>query len=347
MSDSGFSFKGIRQFIEKLHFSRKRLYISFSRVYPSGFRLDLEQLLVYGGFEAHPALFLGPTMILGFLVLFIGLLMPFTLYSEFDPLFALYAFLGFFTVQLLSYMVIYFRAEDRSARVEKILPDAIQLIASNIKAGMTPFAAIRLAARPDFGPLETELKRATVHALGERSFAVSLMSITERIKSESLRRAMGLFTTSMKSGGHLADLLEETAKDISESQSLKNEMVANTKTYLLFIMFTVALGAPVLLAISIHFVSMSDSLKSKMGSSELVGELGMGGGENSITVEFLTNASYIIIFITTGLASAMIGVITEGKEKYGAKYMPILTTIALVLFYFARIGVSSFIGGTF
>ena len=326
---------------------RKRLYISFSRMYPSGMREDMGKLLVFGGYEEHPALFIGPTVVLSLLVLAIGFLLPFSLYGEFDPMFALYSVLGFSAVHLLSYMVVYFRAEDRSTRVEKILPDALQLIASNIKAGMTPFAAIRLAARPDFGPLETELKKATVHALGESSFALSLMSMTERIRSESLKRAMGLFTTSMKSGGHLADLLEETSKDIAESQSLKNEMVANTKTYLLFIMFTVALGAPVLLAISIQFVSMSDSLKAKMGSSELVGELGMGGGENSITVEFLTNASYGIILITTALASAMIGVITEGKEKYGAKYMPILATIALIVFYFGRIAVSGFIGTTF
>ncbi len=328
-------------------FSRQRVYRTFAKAYPGSFRKSMKQLLVYAGYDCSADLFLGPAMVLGLLVGSILLLFPFALFGGFHYLFALYALIGFALVHLLSYLVVYFHAEDRARRVEKVLPDALMLIASDIKAGMTPFAAIRLAARPEFGPLEVELKRATVHALGEGSFAASLMYMTERINSECLRRAMGLFTTSMKSGGHLAEILEETARDIAETQSLKNEMISNTKTYLMFIMFTVALGAPILLAVSLQFVTMSEALKANIGSSELVSGLGMGGGESQITLEFLTTASYVIILLTSILASSMLGVIIEGKEKYGVKYAPFMFAVAMVVFYFGRIAISGMIGETF
>lgn len=331
----------------KMVFSKDRVYQTFSKLYPASLRASMGKLLVYAGYSCPVSLFLGPVLILSLLLSLILLLIPFSLFGFFDPFFVLYALIAFSTVHLLSYLVVYFHSEDRAARVESVLPDALQLIASNIKAGMTPFAAIRLAARPEFGPLESELNKATIHALGEGSFADSLMYMTARINSEPLRRAMGLFSTSMKSGGHLADLLEETARDLAETRALKADMIANTKTYLMFILFTVAFGAPVLLAISLHFVGMSESLKANVGSSELVSGLGMGSTDTVITIEFLTNASYAIIFLTSILASAMIGVITEGKEKYGAKYAPFIFAIGIVVFYFGRIAVGSVIGNAF
>ena len=44
-------------------------------------------------------------------------------------------------------------SESKGRYVEKILPDALQLIASNIKAGLTTESALVASSRPEFGPL--------------------------------------------------------------------------------------------------------------------------------------------------------------------------------------------------
>ena len=280
-------------------------------------------------------------------MLLIFALFPWSVYGEFSLLYFLAGTGAFAGVQILSYMVLYFRVENRASRVEKALPDALQLMSSNIKAGMTPFAAIQLAAKPEFGPLEKELKRATVVALGTGSFVGSLLHITTRIRSETLRRAMGLFVTSLKSGAQLARLLDETARDIRESKMLKQEMLANTKTYTMFIIFIIIIGAPVLLAITIHFVELTESMRAKMLAGELTGTLGISTAPSEITVEFLIKISYVILFVTSFLSSAMLGVITEGKEKYGAKFLPFMLIGTFVVFLIARTAVSSFFGYTF
>ena len=45
--------------------------------------------------------------------------------------------------------------------------------------------------------------------------------MAKRIDSPILDRAMKLFAASMKSGGHLAQLLEDLANDIAETKALK------------------------------------------------------------------------------------------------------------------------------
>ena len=64
-----------------------------------------------------------------------------------------------------------------------------------------------------------------------------------------------------------------------------------------------------------------------------------------ITVKFLTYVAVFSLLATSGLASMMMGVITEGKEKYGVKFMPLMVTGSLVVFFLARVLIGNFFGG--
>ena len=99
-------------------------------------------------------------------------------------------------VHFLIYLLIYFKVADRTKRVEDSLPDALHLIAANLRAGMTPFQAMKVSARKEFGPLKEEIEYATTKALGTESFSKALLNMNNRIKSSILERSMKLFTTS-------------------------------------------------------------------------------------------------------------------------------------------------------
>jgi archaellum biogenesis protein FlaJ (TadC family) len=191
--------------------------------------------------------------------------------------------------------------------------------------------------------LKDELDYVTTKAFAAESLADALRSMSSRVKSTFLDRAMKLFASALRSGGKVAQLLEETGQDIAETRSLKKEMVTTTKTYTMFILFTVTFGAPVLLAISVHFLDVITKVQSNIGD---VG-FGMSGlmGEILITTSFLFKAAIVILLLTAIFASMLIGTIKEGKAKYGLKLAPVIIGMTFMVFIIARIVIEKVITG--
>tara|TARA_Y100000310_G_scaffold343799_1_gene453091 strand:- start:3027 stop:4016 length:990 start_codon:yes stop_codon:yes gene_type:complete len=324
---------------------KERLFLAITKLFPARYRKALEQQIIYSGEHINASSYLGSTTLLALLSFTGTLLIPYAFSRGFEIKYLIFGTIIFILIELTAYLLIYFKAEDRTKRVEEVLPDALQLIASNIRAGMTPFRALKLAARKELGPLKEEIEHATAKSLGIESFSRALLSISERINSEILERAMKLFTTAMRSGGHLATLLEELAKDIEETKSLKKDLVTSTKTYTAFIMFTIIIGAPLLLAISIHFIKVITAMQAKAGTTTAGFGLGMLAGEIVITADFLTNMAISMLIITGLLASILLGVIAEGKPKHGFRYAPLIITGSLVIFVVLRYAVANFFGG--
>ncbi|MBW2984341.1 type II secretion system F family protein [Candidatus Woesearchaeota archaeon] len=334
-----------------------RIYTTMARLVPIKYRKHLEQMLLYAGEKRSVDFWVGSASVLAvllFIILFLSQLIffpakeiakPEVIPLAFPPMYVVFALLSLLAVQFLVYIAIYFKAADRTKRVEESLPDALQLMSANLRAGMTPFQSMKLAARKEFGPLKEEIEYATTKALGTESFAKALLSMAKRIQSPLLERAMKLFATSMKSGGRLAQLLEDLANDIAETKALKRDLVTNTKMYSMLIMFMVIVGAPILLSVSIHFIKIISDMQATTGVAEA--EFGMAFlvGTISLTPGFLIKMSVAVLFVTSLLASMLMGVIAEGNEKYGLRYAPMVITASLAAFAVSRHVISSFFGG--
>ncbi len=319
-----------------------RLLITLSRLYPKRYVNYFKQQLIFAGEKRTAEFWLGSSVVYSAVLFMATFVVYYFLKLQF--LYAIIFFIVAIIIPIIGvYLLIYFKEEGRREQIEKALPDALQLIASNIRSGMTPFHALRLAARDEFGPLKDEFDYVTTKAFAAESLSDALRGISERVKSTFLDRSMKLFASALRSGGKIAQLLEETAQDIAETRSLKKEMVTTTKTYTMFILFTVTFGTPVLLAISIHFLTVITEVQSNMGD---VG-FGMSGlvGQIGITPSFLFQASIIILLLTTIFASMLIGTIREGKAKYGLKFAPMILGMTFMVFVIARIVVESVISG--
>src|SRR3989338_24455 len=315
---------------------KDKIYLNFARIFPNSYRNNLAKLLVYGGEKRDVDYWLGSGTVLALLMMFKIILIPWVVFGAFQRLYFIIGVIMFLFIEFLVYLVAYFKAEDRTARIERALPDALQLIAANLKAGMTPYKAIKLSARREFGPLAEEIDYATSHALGTESFETTLLRISERTNSETLDRALKLFTSAMKSGAHLAKLLEDLGNDISQTRELKNELITSTKTYTAFILFTIMVGTPLLLAISIHFVTIVSAMQEKSNISNVGFGLEFLAGKVVISPDFLTKVSIAMLVITSLLASMLLGVIKEGKEKQGLRYAPMLIIGCLTMFYVSK-----------
>ncbi len=313
-----------------------KIYFLLSKFATKTQRRGLKNKLQFAGINEEVEIWIGQIILLGLLVAIATFLAFWIVFLEPELLnMFIYSATSFVAIFLAAIIHLNAQIDDRRKRLEDVLPDAMQVIAANIRAGMTPVVALRASARPELGPLQEDIKFATTKSLGTDSFTDALSEMARKTSSELFQRIVALFSASLKSGGHLSQLLENTAADVRETQELKKELIANTKLYAMFILFTVVIGTPLLLAVSIQFSSMIGNLQETTST---------GGGVASeissiplislpLSVEFLQNSALAILVITAILASALIGVINTGAYSSGLRYAPVIA-IAAVLFFF-------------
>lgn len=305
---------------------------------PDRYKRKIRSLLLYAGSKRKPKNFFNTAFIFSLIIgLAAGALV--------SPYFV-FMFPGLFIgVFVLAHGVLILAVDKRARFVENILPDALQLMAANSRAGYIPNRALILSARKEFGPLCDEIKRAGKEMMTGKSLEEAISLIPRYIKSDILEKTVKLIIEGGRSGGNLANLLEENAEDIRRTQVLQKEVRANVFMYIIFIGFAGAVAAPVLYSLSGFLINTI----SNIGSSVVIPEtvftkipfLKFGGLD--LDPGFLFFFSIAAIFITTFFGGILIGSIASGSEKAGVKYVPIFMIIAFAI-YFAS---NSFIQGLF
>lgn len=269
------------------------------------------------------------------------------IYLTWPLCFLLFAFIIYFWLNMI--------AESRARFVERILPDILQLISSNMKSGLTTERALLASARPEFGVFSEELKLASAKVMAGERIEEALSDIASRIKSPTMERSIWLMVQGIKSGGEVADLLSQLADDLREENALKEETKAEVSMYVLLVFVSAAFGAPILFGVSSYIVGVlakqtenlviNPEQLQEITRRSPVGRLGsMGMGQLAITPEFATNFALITLAITCVCSSLVIGVINTGKEKNGVKFMPIITIMGISLFYIIRIVLDMVLG---
>ena len=340
--------------------------IFFSIFIPHSVLIKTKEWLQYAGSKDDERIWIGTRLFLSILTAAIGFLIPYSIIplynvlsgSEiyFEPqlrliLMFLFAILGFIFTSLIFYLHILYVIDGRKKMVESILPDFLFLVGNNLRSGMTPFYAFRSAIRPEFGPLSEEINLATKKSLGIQSFSDALKGLATRIDSKILSDTTRFFAQALHSGGRLAQLIETSANDIKQTNTLKKELASSTRMYVLFIIFVVVIASPMLLAVSVQFlyilssIQTDSALMSGVGDAEVSSQIGLTGGAVTITPDFMKLMGQIIILVNGLLASIFMGVIGGGKIREGLKFAPVICIIGLVLFEILLAGIGLVIGG--
>jgi len=330
-------------------------YVTIAKILPRKVRDGYRSLMVYSGVKVPGERFLGFTVIFGFLL-------------ALALAFSVMVFLGLTTNMMLTiflvcyvlfeggiYMWLWFRVESRRSFVERILPDALQIMAMNIRAGLTTERALILTARPEFGIFEKELKKAGKEIMAGKSLDDALLGITGRVKSRQLETTLKMIIDGIDSGGELASLLEQTSSDIQNTQLMEKEVKASVLMYVIFIFFAVGLGAPLIFGISTHLVEtlteqMSHFENVNIPDYEDIGTVGISpfGGITStstlqtmksvsIDPQFLVVYALVSLLVTSFFGGLVIGVIKDGSEKQGMRYIPILIGLSVGIFFITKL----------
>ncbi|HDD45901.1 MAG TPA: hypothetical protein ENG42_00350 [Candidatus Aenigmarchaeota archaeon] len=309
------------------------------RIMPLVYKRKMRELFELMGSKATPERFVNYSFAMSFSLAFVLGLM-------FKDYF-LYVFFGvFFSLILFFHGLIILSIERRGAFIDNILPDALQLMASNIRAGYIPSTALILSARKEFGPLADAIKKAGKEILTGRSLEEGLMLIPKYAKSKELKNIIKLVIEGIRGGGQIMSLLEENATDIRRRQTIKKEIKASILMYVIFIVFAGCVGAPGLYALSNFLIKTMSSFSENMSVAENapIGAEFLKFKGTNISESFLFFFSVTAILITAFFSGLIIGYIDSGSAKAGIKYIPIFVVITLSVFFIALTLVNSLFG---
>lgn len=256
------------------------------------------------------------------------------------------------------YTFISLRAERRKVRMEKVLPDALKLVSSNVRSGHTIEKAFLLSARDEFGPLSEELRLTAMEMYGGNSVESSLRKLESRVKSELFQETLKLLIDGIQAGGEKADLLESSAEDIRNSMELRKEIKSSIRMYVIFIVMVAVLGAPVLFSVSVYMAETTTDMweGSDMGSMGDMGGQGAGGAAGQIgfdlsfeapqvDVDMFETFSYLAIITTNIFAALIISEIRNGNVKQGIKFAPVFSTASVAIYYVVNYGIGIALSG--
>ena len=315
--------------------------------FPTDVRGKLEQNIIYAGVPRNPEETLGTTLMYSMILPVLTAAVAITLGASLTIILATIV-VSFLIVWTTMYVLITLLIERRTDSIEHVLPDVLSMISQNMIAGMTPYNALWTAARPEFGPLALEIQKVARDTLAGVSLEEALLDMIFRVKSTKLDRAVKLMIQGMKSGGELPTVLQEIATDIRTEQNLMNRMRAETAAQAMFIVFAILVGAPLLFASSIQFITIFSKIYSRIDTNVLSqqaqsGLMSMQG--LSITPDFYSMYAILTLGISAFFAALLVGLIRTGKISSGLSSIPILVALAVGIFYALNYGLGSFFGG--
>lgn len=260
------------------------------------------------------------------------------LYTKSIP-FGLLGVVGAFAVIVV---YIYFKKKlDEAAKIrkmEEVFPDFIELMASNLRAGMTIDRALLVSSRKEFSPLDVEILKLGKDILTGKEITSALKEMADRINSEKIRKTIELINSGMKAGGNLSILLEETAVNMREKMFIEKKASSNVLMYVIFIFFASSVGAPTLFALSTVLVQIMTKILGNIPAdiTENSSKLPFSFTSISISPEFITIYAFVFIIVTNILASLMLGITNKGEEKEGLKYVPAMIVLSIIIFIALR-----------
>jgi len=317
----------------------ERIFKSLSLIFPAWVISYFDRLLLEADMDMPGRIYVGT---LAFLMMMIAIASFLLSSLVLGPLASLgIMVLCMIMLGFLFYIIPLMSADSRAKRVELVLPDAFQMIAANIRAGMTVENAVLASAKPEFGPLEVEIKRVSTKTFAGTPLNESLMDLGNRVRSNPLKRGIKLLVEGNSLGGQMASLLYEIAQDLRNQQAMQREINNATMMYTIFIVFSALIASPVLFATSVYYNVISAGISKNIGSLESlppeamqfggsVGGIGTGAGISPDDLRLFAIAS---ILVTSFFASFTLAQIRSGKLLAGIKLMPIFVTLALGIFF--------------
>jgi len=263
-----------------------------------------------------------------------------------NPVSSLISLISFFGVSILyGYFRRTLKAAAKIKKIESVFPDFLQLMASNLRAGMTIDRALLLSSRPEFDPLDREIIAIGKDIATGKTLESSLTEMAKRINSSKIEKTVFLIISGIRAGGNLSILLEETSRNTRQRGFIEKRAASNVLMYVIFIFIASSVGAPILFSLSSLLVqTLVNTISGMQSFTEITtSSLPFSFSQVNISVDFIKYFSVVFIITTDILASLVLGLVGKGEEREGVKYIIPMVIISLAIFFALRIILSGFV----
>jgi Flp pilus assembly protein TadB len=242
---------------------------------------------------------------------------------------------SFFVVAF--YVVTDLRIYNRTKEMEKMLPDYLQLVSTNLKGGMSFEKSLWAAVRPEFKVLAKEITIVSKKVLTGNDLSEALAEFMRKYDSPLLKRSVELIIGEVSSGGKISAVIDEVIETLRKTRSLREEMAASTLTYIIFVGAIVMVVAPGLFALAYQLLILVVGFTGQFAGTELTSSsLPLQLSKVSVSpVAFRTFSMFSLSVIAIS-ASSIVSIIQKGDVKGGLKYIPLFFIVSMV-FYFVFI----------
>ena len=225
---------------------------------------------------------------------------------------------------------------NQTKKMENAFPDFLQLMASNLRAGMPTDHALLMSARKEFDPLDKEITKLGKELMTGKDIESAMLDMGLRSNSRKIQRTIHLIVSGLKSGGNIAVLLEETAANARERYFIQKRAASNVLMYVIFVFAAITVGAPGLFGLSTVLVEVLTNILSSIPEVQASSSLPFTLSKISLPISFIIYFSVAFIIAIDLLGSLVIGLVTKGEEKEGIKYIVPVTSIGLGIFFLVR-----------
>ena len=280
---------------------------------------EYERVVKYSGTKVNPRIFLA----LGVLFL-LGGIAGFFLTGD---------FLSLVLSLVLADLVValpYLRGRKKIDEVEENIADALRQIAAVLRSGATFEVAVREIAVSDYGQLSKEFSRMLKEMEGGKSFVAAFESMALRVNSPFLEKVAIILSDAIKTGGRVADVLDELSEDVRKMYQIRKERVARTSMQFMFLAVSAAILGPFLLGVSVgiaKFMVLTGADLVKSGTLSL--QEFQKKVRNIRTAQEILTLFVIIESILSGFMAAQM---REGRITVGLVYAPIFLLLAYLSF---------------
>ncbi len=245
--------------------------------------------------------------------------------------------LTFFILQIIFYFRLSLLATARIKKMESVFPDFIQLMSSNLRAGLTVDKAFLSSARPELAPLDEEILKTGREIATGQDIILAFRNMGKRVDSEKIEKIISLIISGLKAGGNISTLLETTASNMREKEFLEKRAASNVLMYVIFIFVAVGFGAPLLFGLSSILVEIIINLTAQLPSAQATQiNLPFTLSYLGLSPKFILYFSLLFLIAIDIVSSLVIGLVNKGDEKYGLKYIFPLIALSIGIFFGVR-----------
>ncbi|RLG11308.1 hypothetical protein DRN69_07915 [Candidatus Pacearchaeota archaeon] len=313
---------------------------------------DYKRNILNAGIKENPEKYFNKIFFIVFIVSFFTSLIFSFVFKQYSKYFFVFPLLFFIIPLFIFHIAIYFwislNASTRIKKMETLFPEFLQLMASNLRAGMTVEQAFLSSARPELAPLDEEILKTGREITTGKDVISSFRRMSERIASEKIDKIINLIVTGLRAGGNISTLLESTASNMREKEFLEKRVASNVLTYVIFIFIAIGIGAPILFGLSTILVEIIIKLTAQLPEIKTA-NISMPFVLSSLTLnpKFVIYFSLVFLVVIDIISSLLIGLVNKGDEKYGLRYMLPLIAFSIGVFFSVRIFLYRFLAGTF